>query len=432
MADSTDIARLALTHNTINRASFDSSKVPNAVDMTFSTHEEEVVDQKSTGTCWLQAGMTFLSALARRNGINVRFSLTHLIYHDKLGKAQAFMRRYRETLESSSKESEKSKRVRWHLLKEPITDGGTWGMFIHLIKTYGVVPHDSRLPMRQAVQTSQINKYLNDYLRKQAFLLEEAMENDRDRADELMGKTRLCVEDALLRAYGFPSDQVTLVEKVHGRDFIGESKELCSMIRTHWCYTVLTDAPDRHKPNHQPKRYIGPETNDAQDLSQDRFLVVDMNDIVRATIEQLKYGIPVWFTCEVSFDFCPHHGVATAGIYNTDLILNLTCNTDDAANEKENRMKTQRISPAHAMLLTGVKLQDGKPTHWRIQNSWGTEHEYGKGFLTADHKWFQQYVFQVAIDDFFLGKVLAKAKAEEEKLQPWDIFATVAHSSIDY
>ena len=56
--------------------------------MTHKVHEEEVVNQQNTHA-WLQAGMRS-SSLARRRGLTVRFSLTHLVYWDKLGKAERF------------------------------------------------------------------------------------------------------------------------------------------------------------------------------------------------------------------------------------------------------------------------------------------------------------------------------------------------------
>ena len=45
-----EIARCALGNGTIHQASFDSGRVPDALDMTHKVHEEEVVNQQNTGT----------------------------------------------------------------------------------------------------------------------------------------------------------------------------------------------------------------------------------------------------------------------------------------------------------------------------------------------------------------------------------------------
>ena len=434
-----EIARCALGNATIHQASFDSARVPDALDMTHKVHEEEVVDQQNTGTCWLQAGMTFLSALARRRGLTVRFSLTHLVYWDKLGKAKAFLEGIRSTCSPPAAQlsfaelrglcdrllsqdgriddivarvqtHQHHERIRWHLLSEPISDGGTWAMFLHLIETHGVVPHDARLPMRQATQTAQLNRYLNDFLRQTA---QELIEAHPTHHEELIATSTRKVEDALRRAYGPPPKRATLHETAHGRDFDGSPRDLLAMIRQTWPYPLLTHAPDR--PN---GAYVGTATNDPAALDQDRFRVVDMGTLVDACIQQLECQIPVWFTCEVKFDFCAKHGVAAIGLFDTPLLLGLDRNAN-----KEARMKAQRTSPGHAMLLTGVKLKDGVPVLWRIQNSWGKDHDYGQGFLTADHEWFKEYVFQAAVDAHFLPTMPA---TEEVKLYPWDVFATVA------
>lgn len=449
-----EIARCALGNATIHQACFDSAKVPDAFDMTHKIHEEEVVNQQNTGTCWLQAGMTFLSSLARRRGLTVRFSLTHLVYWDKLGKAEAFLECIYSTLQSSAayqvahfsvEELQKicgklqlsdvgdatdlvvrinnhaagshilqtvRDRIRWHLLHEPICDGGTWGMFMHIIQTYGVVPHDARLPMRQATQSSQLNRYVNDYLRQKAQQIIDAPNNYLKIKLEAIQK----VQQALERAYGPPSGEATLFENVHGRDFNGTPTDLLGMLRQTWPYVVLTHAPDR--PN---AIYVGTATNDHKNLKQDTFRVVDMDTLVGACIHQLECGIPVWFTCDVKFDFCAKHGIAATGLFNTPLLLGL-----DRRADKINRMKAYCTAPGHAMLLTGVKLVNGKPVLWRIQNSWGKQQDYGEGFLTADHAWFKEYVFQAAVDAHFLNALTTTSETEAITLYPWDVFATVA------
>lgn len=410
MNDCDKLALCALSNSTVHAASFDVTKVPNAHHMTHTCEEEEVVNQKQTGTCWLQAGLTFLSSLARRRGLTIRFSLTHLVYYDKLGKAESFLRRMQEL--ASEPDPKIRERKRWHLMGEPIGDGGTWGMFVHLIRKHGVVPHDARLPLQQATQTSQLNRYINDYLRHVA-------EDPNVAIETAVSK----VETALRRAYGPPVSDATLVKRVHGCEFRGTPVELLARLRETWPYHVLTHAPDRREERGEVVGYIGPETNDPANLKQDRFVAVDMETLANACILQLEVGLPVWFTCDVKFDFCALRGVAARGLYNTELVLGLP-----RLGEKRDRMRARRIFPRHAMLLTAVSVRDGVPKLWRIQNSWGTNQEYGKGFLTVDHAWFCEYVFQAAIDHSFLGEsLLQKINASRQiKLDEWDLFATVA------
>ena len=77
-------------------------------------------------------------------------------------------------------------------------------MFLHLIQTHGVVPHDARLPMRQATQASQLNRYLKDFLRQTA---QELIEAHPTQHEELIATSTRKVEDALRRAYGPPPER---------------------------------------------------------------------------------------------------------------------------------------------------------------------------------------------------------------------------------
>lgn len=410
------IAACALSQCSIHDASFDPSIVPDAQDMTHRTHEDGVVDQGQTGTCWMQAGLSFLSSLAHRRGLTIRFSSTHLLSFDKIEKASAFFAQFRK-LSLNPDAGDRSRR-RWHLLESPITDGGTWAMFMHLIQTYGVVPHDTCLPMRQATQTGQLNQYINDFLRACALRLEDV--KDEGAADSLVTEAIDVISRAIRRAYGPQTTECTLAKAVHGKDFSGKPLELLALLREEWPYRVLAHAPDR-----DDGLYIGPATNNHLDLAQDVFETVDMATLVEACVRQLSCGIPVWVTCDVRFDFSSVRGVAASGLHRTDALLGIPRRVHaDALDEKRARMRGCRIAPVHAMLLTGVKLTEGKPLQWRIQNSWGAEKPaYGKGFLTADHAWFCEHVFQVAVDACFTPPVPDK---DGMTLPPWDTFGTVA------
>lgn len=397
-----EIAICALSSSSIHAASFDPRCAPDAKDITHACREEEVVDQEQTGTCWLQAGLSLLSSLARRRGVTARFSLTHLVYYDKLGKAECFLRAY-VALPEEPDEACRERR-RWHLMNEPIGDGGTWPMFVALVRAYGLVPHDARLPLRQATHSGQLNRYLNDYLRGVAA---------RASPDSIPDLLRP-VETALRRAYGPPGAAVALFATEHGRDFEGTPCELGRLVRREWPYHVLTHAPDREE-----GWYVGPGRN--LPTMEDRFVCVHLDALVAACVEQLEHGVPVWCACDVRFDFCAMRGVAAVGLFKTEALLGLPRMRD-----KAERMRARAAAPVHAMLLTGVKVVDGAPRQWRIQNSWGSDTQtYGKGFVTVTHDWFCEHMFQAAVDAACCGAA-PPAPASATRLEPWDVFGTVA------
>ena len=79
-----------------------------------------------------------------------------------------------------------------------------------------------------------------------------------------------------------------------------------------------------------------------------------------------------------------------------------------------------------AMVLTGVNLDaSGKPTRWKIENSWGDK-SGDKGYYVCSDSWFDQYVFQAAVEKEYLGNLAALASQEPIVLEPWDPMGTLA------
>jgi bleomycin hydrolase len=84
----------------------------------------------------------------------------------------------------------------------------------------------------------------------------------------------------------------------------------------------------------------------------------------------------------------------------------------------------------HAMVLTGVDLVDGKPTKWKVENSWGEKAGNFKGYFIMSDAWFDEYVYQVVINKKFLSEeqlqVIAAEKDKPTVLKPWDPMGALA------
>ena len=81
----------------------------------------------------------------------------------------------------------------------------------------------------------------------------------------------------------------------------------------------------------------------------------------------------------------------------------------------------------HAMVLEGVRLDaDGKPTLWKVENSWGEDHGRD-GFDTLSDPWFDEYVYQVVVDRKYLSdEQNAALDADPIVLAPWDPMGSLA------
>lgn len=404
-SQSNRIATASLSARSINDVSSNPNLRLDADDMSIQCDEIPVVNQRETGTCWLQAGVALMSCIAkRRRGIKIRLSVPYLAFFDKLEKAHVFM--------AAMSQPNLDPRIEWHWLKDgPITDGGTWSMFMYLIRTYGAIPHDAMLPTYQSLHSYQLNMYINRYLRSIVPLLRDGR--------ILMVDAMKTVHDALLRAYSLPPSIVTLVQKTHGIDLKTTPDAIPSLLLPEcWNHVLLTHAPDR-----SDGAYIGPYYNDASNPDQDYFICTSLSIIVNGCIAQLQSGTPVWFTADVQHDFSSKRGMGAVDMYNVTDLLNISIAD---AHDKAQRMRNGNTAPVHAMLITAVSLDsDGVPEKWRIQNSWGKKRKYGSGFLTVTHEWFSHHVFQVAIETSYVPAEVV-LKKDAIKLPPWDIFATVA------
>ena len=73
----------------------------------------------------------------------------------------------------------------------------------------------------------------------------------------------------------------------------------------------------------------------------------------------------------------------------------------------------------HAMVLTGVNVQNGKTNRWKVENSWGTDAGID-GWFRMDDAWFSEYVYQVVINQKFLTDEQRKAlEKQPHHLNPW-------------
>ena len=116
----------------------------------------------------------------------------------------------------------------------------------------------------------------------------------------------------------------------------------------------------------------------------------------------------VWFGSDVGKYGDREKGVWDDQSYNAQLLTGL-----DLTISKEDSLNYWFAAMNHAMVITGVNLVDGKPTRWKIENSWGDENGE-KGYYLCSDTWFDQYVFQAAVEKEYLGDL-----ADLAKRSPW-------------
>ncbi len=398
------------------------------IDHTFSdkvSGEMKATSQMRSGRCWGFAGLNLLRVyLGRKYKLkNFEFSQNYFIFFDKLEKANYFLENIIETVEQSI-----DSRLVMHLLSSPVQDGGQWDMFVNLLKKYGTVPKKVMAESHQSSNTAQMNKLVTRKLREFALELREASSK---------GKT--------------PSELRTMKDDMMSTIY----QMLCISLGTppekfDWSIRNKKDKFQRFTdltPQKFYKEHVGINLDDFVCLINDprsfteynktytveylgnvsggniiRYLNLETDELRKYTIKSIKANDPVWFGCDVGKFFTRQFGVMDMNLFEFDRFYGTTFSMN-----KAQRLEYGDSVMTHAMLFTGVDLKDKKPTKWRVENSWGTDHGE-KGFDIMTDPWFDQFMYEVVIHKKHLTKkIIDMYNMEPIGLPPWDPMGSLAH-----
>ena len=95
--------------------------------------------------------------------------------------------------------------------------------------------------------------------------------------------------------------------------------------------------------------------------------------------------------------------------------------------DKAERLDYGESLMTHAMVFQGVNLDEaGKPTRWRVENSWGKE-AGAEGYYVMSDEWFTEYTYQVVVHKKYLtAEQLSELEQAPILLEPWDPMGSLA------
>jgi bleomycin hydrolase len=414
----------AVTENGIAAVAL-SRKEVDRINYTFShlIASPEATNQEQSGRCWLFSGLSFLSLEAMRKLNLVTFELSEIyqMFWDKLEKANFFLENIIET-----RDQPLDSRLVLSLLSDPLPDGGQWEMFVNLVEKYGVVPKSFMPETDSSSNSDPMNTLLAAKLREYAKLL-----RDMHAQGSSIQELRKSKGELLEEFYRM----LTIHLGKPPRNLYWEWRDKDNVFHRHGDITprefykkyVNVDLDDLvcliNAPNKPyDKLYTVQCLGNVIEGRPVRYLNVDMQTLKKAAVEMIKDNHAVWFGCDVGQMLETDMGAMDLNVYDYSLVYGTDFKLDKAG-----RLDYRNSEMTHAMVLTGVDLDDkGKPIKWRVENSWGAAIG-DRGYMCMMDKWFDEYLYEITVRKTYLSPGLLKIlHTKPVILPPWDPMGTLA------
>lgn len=445
----------AVVHNSLKDIAINNSVMKD--HNPYFSHEiktGDITDQKSTGRCWLYAGLNILrpAVIDKIEDESFEFSQNYLFFWDKIEKANTFLEKVIQRRKLGVRDQKFQ-----HILKDPIQDGGWWEYYVYLVEKYGVVPASAMPETKSTESSGMMDQILTQRLREDAADLKTM--SDKGASEEQLRKRK---EECLMEIYriltyhlGTPPKEFTfrykssvdeekktnqLIEVINAvsegkkTDFT-ETKALKEMaeekVSLYKNYTpksfaeeyVLTDLSDYVVLGNDPsrefnKRYVIENDRNVFERDWAGFINVSMDDIRQAVLQAVLSDDPVWFGADVGPQRDTKSGIMNANLYKFDDIYGI-----ESKFTKAERMLYQTEATNHAMVFCGVDLVEDKPLKWKVENSWGADAGM-KGYFAMYDNWFDGYVIQAIVHKKYLPERILKVLDEKPLvIEEWEFIA---------
>ena len=383
----------------------------------------EVTNQKQSGRCWIFAALNlFREEIAEKCNIEkFELSQNYIAFWDKFEKINFF---YESMIELADRPL--TDRLVIYLLDSGIGDGGQWNMLVNLVEKYGLVPKAAMQETFQSSHTRDMNRLINTLLRKGALDLRKAYSEGSD-VMQVKEKYLLDAYRLLTMCFGVPpksfdfeytdkDDAYHIDRDLTPIEFAGKYTSL--NLRSD--YVGIINSPTEDKPFYQQITidYLG----NVAGAPPVTYLNLPMEEIKDLIVRQLQDGKPVWFGSDVGSMGERSMGIWSDKIYDFDGTLGI-----DFSMTKEERLNIRESAMNHAMVITGVNLdENGVPNRWKIENSWSDQNGE-KGYYVMNAGWFDKFVYQAVIEKSYLDeKQLEALQTEPMHFMPWDPMGTLA------
>ncbi|CAW98271.1 aminopeptidase C [Streptococcus equi subsp. zooepidemicus] len=416
----------AITHNGLLKSlETRQSEIDNDFVFSIDLTKDKVSNQKASGRCWMFAALnTFRHKLISEFKLeDFELSQAHTFFWDKYEKSNWFM----EQVIATADQALTSRRVKF-LLDVPQQDGGQWDMVVALFEKYGVVPKSVYPESVSSSHSRELNQYLNKLLRQDAQILRDVISTGADHQAVQAKKEELLQEifNFLAMNLGLPPRQFDFAYRDKDNHYHADKGITPQAFYEKYVglklsdYVSVINAPTADKP--YGKSYTVDMLGNVVGSPEVRYLNLDMERFKELAIKQMQAGESVWFGSDVGQVSDRQKGILALNTYDFQAGMDIQLSQDKAG-----RLDYSESLMTHAMVLTGVDLDDtGKPIKWKVENSWGDK-VGDKGYFVASDAWMDEYTYQIVVrKDLLTADELAAYEAEPQVLAPWDPMGALA------
>ncbi len=416
----------AVTHNGLLKSlETRQSEMENDHAFSIDLTKDKVANQKSSGRCWMFAALnTFRhKIISECNMENFELSQAHTFFWDKYEKSNWFL----EQVIATADQELGSRKVKF-LLDVPQQDGGQWDMVVALFEKYGVVPKAAYPESISSSNSRELNQYLNKLLRQDAQILREAIAAGAD-DKAIQAKKEVLLQEVfnfLAINLGLPPRSFDFAYRDKDNNYHSDKgitpqeffKKYVGLELSE--YVSVINAPTADKP--YGKSYTVEMLGNVVGSRDVRYLNLDMSRFKELAIAQMQAGETVWFGSDVGQISDRQKGIMATNVYDFETAMDISFTQDKAG-----RLDYSESLMTHAMVLTGVDLdENGKSLKWKVENSWGDK-VGNKGYFVASDAWMDEFTYQIVVrKEFLTAEERAAYEAEPIVLAPWDPMGALA------
>lgn len=356
-----------------------------------------ITDQKSSGRCWLFAGLNvFRPRVIKKYKLSeFEFSQSYLFFWDKLEKANFFLEYVIHNIGRDPLEREYSE-----ILDNGISDGGYWQYVVDLVEKYGVVPK-SVMPETYNSSTSwSMAGTISETVRAGAMTLSALARTGADETALRNKKFEILksIYKILVLNLGEPPREfVWRYEDKDGKVSGGKTYTPQSFYQEAVGvnlrdYVSLMDYPGKE----YRKLYQLDNTRNMYDTPDQVSANLPMAEIRDLVLRSVLDSEPVWFASDIGKEVYGEKGILSSRIFDYGKIYGAGPKMD-----KEARILLRHSTSNHAMVVTAVDIQEDKPVKWLVENSHGKDSGH-EGFFTMYNDWFDDYAYEAIVNVKYL------------------------------